>query len=61
MSKKVSLGKKYLDQLKKEAEKLEKIPEEQRALVTAHDVFGCFGRMHNMEVVGLQGVSTDGE
>lgn len=50
-----------LDQLKKEAEKLEEIPEEQRVLVTAHDAFGYFGNMHNMEVVGLQGLSTDGE
>jgi manganese/zinc/iron transport system substrate-binding protein len=38
--------------LKKEAKKLEKIPEEQRALVTAHDVFGYFGRMHNIERSG---------
>lgn len=50
-----------LDQLKKEAEKLEEIPKEQRVLVTAHDAFGYFGKMHDMEVIGLQGLSTDGE
>jgi manganese/zinc/iron transport system substrate-binding protein len=50
-----------LDQLKNEAKKLTEIPEEQRVLVTAHDAFGYFGRMHDMEVVGLQGLSTDGE
>ena len=50
-----------INQLKKEAEKLADIPEEQRVLVTAHDAFGYFGRMHDLEVVGLQGLSTDGE
>lgn len=47
--------------LKEEAEKLADIPEEQRYLVTAHDAFGYFGRMHNMEVIGLQGLSTEDE
>jgi manganese/zinc/iron transport system substrate-binding protein len=50
-----------LEQLKKDAEKLSTIPDEKRVLVTAHDAFGYFGRMHNMEVIGLQGLSTDGE
>ncbi len=50
-----------LEELKKEAEKLQEIPDEKRILVTAHDAFGYFGRMHNMKVVGLQGLSTDGE
>lgn len=50
-----------LDKLKKEAEKLAEIPEEKRVLVTAHDAFGYFGRMHHMKVVGLQGLSTDAE
>lgn len=50
-----------LKQLKEDAKKLTEIPEEQRILVTAHDAFGYFGRMHNMKVVGLQGLSTDGE
>ncbi len=37
------------------------IPEEQRVLVTAHDAFGYFGRAYDMEVMGLQGLSTDAE
>ncbi|GIO23982.1 metal ABC transporter solute-binding protein, Zn/Mn family [Oceanobacillus sp. J11TS1] len=50
-----------LDALKTEAEKLQDIPENQRVLVTAHDAFGYFGRLHNVEVVGLQGLSTESE
>ncbi|UOQ83555.1 metal ABC transporter solute-binding protein, Zn/Mn family [Gracilibacillus salinarum] len=50
-----------LDELKEEAEVLQDIPEEQRVLVTAHDAFGYFGQMHNMEVIGLQGLSTEDE
>lgn len=50
-----------LDGLKEEAEKLKEIPEAQRYLVTAHDAFGYFGRMHDIEVVGLQGLSTEDE
>ena len=38
-----------IDQLKQEAEKLAEIPKEQRVLVTAHDAFGYFGRMHDLE------------
>lgn len=30
-------------------------------LVTAHDAFGYFGRMYNLKVVGLQGLSTEDE
>ncbi|KOR89619.1 metal ABC transporter solute-binding protein, Zn/Mn family [Paenibacillus solani] len=51
-----------LDELKAEAkDKLSQIPEEQRVMVTAHDAFGYFGRMHGLEVVGLQGLSTEAE
>ncbi|MCU9612910.1 zinc ABC transporter substrate-binding protein [Caldibacillus lycopersici] len=50
-----------LDSLKEEAKKLAEIPEEQRVLVTAHDAFGYFGRMHQIKVVGLQGISTESE
>lgn len=50
-----------LEELKKEAELLQQIPKERRILVTAHDAFGYFGRMHDMEVVGLQGLSTEDE
>lgn len=34
------------------------IPKEQRVLVTAHDAFGYFGQAYNIEVHGLQGLST---
>ena len=30
-------------------------------LVTAHDAFGYFGRMYDIEVIGLQGLSTEDE
>jgi len=51
-----------LDELKAEAkDKISQIPEAQRVIVTAHDAFGYFGRMHGMEVVGLQGLSTEDE
>ncbi|UII57119.1 zinc ABC transporter substrate-binding protein [Cytobacillus spongiae] len=42
-------------------EEMSKIPDEQRVLVTAHDAFGYFGNAYNMEVMGLQGLSTDAE
>lgn len=50
-----------LAEVKQEAEKLADIPTSQRILVTAHDAFGYFGRMHDMEVIGLQGLSTNSE
>lgn len=34
------------------------IPKEQRVLITAHDAFGYFGRAFDVEVHGLQGIST---
>ena len=37
---------------------IEKIPVERRMLITAHDAFGYFGRRYNIEVEGLQGIST---
>lgn len=43
------------------AEEMERVPNEQRVLVTAHDAFGYFGRAFDMEVMGLQGLSTDSE
>src|SRR5690606_13724634 len=50
-----------IDDLKEEAKKLTEIPANNRYLVTAHDAFGYFGKMHELEVIGLQGLSTDGE
>lgn len=50
-----------LEELGAEAEKLQDIPKDQRYLVTAHDAFSYFGRMNDIEVVGLQGISTESE
>ena len=37
------------------------VPVEQRALVTAHDAFRYFGRAYEIEVHGIQGISTESE
>lgn len=37
------------------------IPERQRVLVTAHDAFNYFGRAYGLEVLGIQGISTESE
>jgi len=37
------------------------IPEEKRVLITAHDAFGYFGRAYGMNVIGIQGLSTESE
>jgi len=37
------------------------IPAERRVLVTAHDAFRYFGRAFSIEVVGVQGTSTESE
>lgn len=36
----------------------ERVPAENRVLVTAHDAFNYFGRAYGFEVMGLQGIST---
>ena len=36
----------------------ERVPAEQRVLVTAHDAFNYFGKAYGFEVRGLQGIST---
>ncbi|MGQ0626521.1 MAG: metal ABC transporter solute-binding protein, Zn/Mn family, partial [Phycisphaerales bacterium] len=43
------------------ATELAKVPPERRVLVTAHDAFGYFGRAYGVEVMAIQGVSTDSE
>ena len=40
---------------------LSQIPQDKRVLITAHDAFEYWGRLHNFEVRGLQGVSTASE
>ena len=42
-------------------ERIASIPVENRVLVTAHDAFNYFGRHFGLEVVGLQGISTETE
>jgi len=37
------------------------VPADRRVLVTAHDAFGYFGAAYDVEVVGLQGLSTASE
>lgn len=37
------------------------IPENRRVLVTAHDAFNYFGRAYDIEVRGIQGISTQSE
>lgn len=40
---------------------LDTIPEQNRVLMTAHDAFGYFGRAYDIEVLGIQGISTQSE
>jgi len=37
------------------------IPETQRIMVTAHDAFNYMGRAYGVEVMGIQGISTESE
>lgn len=37
------------------------IPQKARLMVTAHDAFGYFGRAYNIEVLSIQGLSTESE
>jgi manganese/zinc/iron transport system substrate-binding protein len=37
------------------------IPKNQRVLVTAHDAFSYFGRAYGLDVMGIQGISTESE
>ncbi len=54
--------KKELDELDQYAkEQIQTIPETSRVLVTAHDAFAYFGHAYGLEVMGLQGLSTDSE
>lgn len=52
----------YLDSLQQlhkwVQEEIATIPEKRRILITAHDAFGYFGTAYNIEVKGLQGIST---
>jgi len=37
------------------------IPEKQRVMITAHDAFSYLGRAYGIEVMGIQGLSTESE
>lgn len=37
------------------------IPQDKRILMTAHDAFGYFGDAYGLEVLGIQGISTESE
>lgn len=37
------------------------VPEESRVLVTSHDAFNYLGRAYDLEVLGIQGLSTESE
>lgn len=53
---------KQLEQLHEEVrEKIGSIPRERRVLITAHDAFAYFGKAYDIEVMGLQGISTTSE
>jgi manganese/zinc/iron transport system substrate-binding protein len=55
----------YQDRLAKLHEeattKILTIPKEQRVMITAHDAFRYFGRAYDIEVRGIQGISTESE
>jgi len=43
------------------AQSMAKVPENNRVLLTAHDAFGYFGAAFGIEVLGIQGISTESE
>lgn len=55
----------YRDELKKldgyARSRIATIPEPARVLVTSHDAFNYFGRAYGLEVLGVQGLSTESE
>jgi manganese/zinc/iron transport system substrate-binding protein len=42
-------------------ERIASIPQASRVLVTSHDAFNYFGRAYGLEVLGVQGISTESE
>ena len=42
-------------------EVLGSIPKERRILITSHDAFNYFGRAYGLQVMGVQGISTESE
>ncbi|MED5578509.1 MAG: zinc ABC transporter substrate-binding protein [Nitrospinota bacterium] len=58
-------GSKYLSDLEKlhkyGLKSIGSIPKDKRVLITAHDAFNYFGRAYDIEVKGIQGLSTESE
>ncbi|HOE96597.1 MAG TPA: zinc ABC transporter substrate-binding protein [Candidatus Sumerlaeota bacterium] len=58
-------AKEYLDRLNAldawVRDRIATIPEPQRVMITAHDAFGYFGAAYDVEVMGIQGLSTESE
>lgn len=58
-------GERYVTQLAKlddyAKQTLSSIPKDRRVLITAHDAFNYFGRAYGIEVLGIQGISTESE
>jgi manganese/zinc/iron transport system substrate-binding protein len=58
-------GERYVAQLAKlndyAKQALASIPKERRVLITAHDAFNYFGRAYDIDVRGIQGISTESE
>jgi manganese/zinc/iron transport system substrate-binding protein len=53
---------KDLDELHAYAQKrILEVPSSQRVLITSHDAFQYFGRAYELEVKGIQGISTESE
>lgn len=53
---------KQLEQLDEYGKKsLATVPEQSRVLITSHDAFNYFGRAYGLEVLGVQGLSTESE
>ena len=53
---------KQLDRLDRYvSEVIATIPDRQRVMITAHDAFNYMGRAYNIEVMGIQGLSTESE
>lgn len=58
-------GERFIAELKRldgyARQRLATIPQQRRVLVTAHDAFNYFARAYDIEVRGIQGISTDSE
>ncbi|WP_035756484.1 metal ABC transporter solute-binding protein, Zn/Mn family [Hugenholtzia roseola] len=58
-------GKKYLTAIENSHQKIvatfNKIPKEQRVLITSHDAFFYFGKTYDLEVMPIMGISTASE